>query len=1056
MQKYLLKQQFEGFSVSTLEGLHKGYDRFQTFLSQLEIHGAGVSHEDTNQKFLRVFERDVKGITASSSNTQNVAFVSAENTNNTNDVSTAYSVSSPSVSKSQKEGSSSYTNEVIHSFFVNKLSAPQLDYHDLEQINDDDMEEMDLKLQVAMISMKIKKFHKRTGRKMQFDTKDPVGFDKTKLECFNCHKIGHFARDCRAKRNQDNKRRDVGYNGNKTRDNGRRPAYQDDSKALVTINGEDIDWSGHVEEDAQNYAMMAYSSSNSGFDNKASDLEDTPVNDRFADRMHAVPPHMTGNYMPSGPDVEIDYSKFTYGPKQTLANESDSTPSEYTSCESDSSLETSTSMSEPVKNASKVVCEPKVWTDAPIIEEYESDSDNDSVSNVQEDKEKLSFAFIDSVKHVKTSRKNIKETGTTNHSPKIEKQDRNDHTRKGLRYAFTRKACFDDPHRALKDKGIVDSGCSRHMTGNKAHLADYQEFKGGSFAFRGSNKMITGKGKIKTGSYMISGEDKIDISKKMLSFMRLWTSIAKLDFLCSHSGKPVVITEASIRGDILFNDVDEIDCLTNEAIFENLTLMGYEGDLTKLTFQNALFSPQWKFLIHTIIHCLSSKSTSWDQFPTNIASAVICLATNRKFNFSKMIFDGFLLWRLSKKKKLSKRKFVSKHGRKNAKSGPTKDDSDKLDAELEEDMEYIDTEEALNEGRQSTIDIARPDDDTVRPDVSTARQELSTVGPTTTPTTTTIFDDKEMTLADTLIKLKDDKAKDKGKGGLDEPESTKKMTKSDFDAAQIARDKEIARQIGKYNVDERAKLLAEYFERRKKQLAKERVAAIRNKPPTKTQLRRLMTTYLKNIGRSEDDERMIRDMKKKAEEESSDKGVDSIKKRKVRPRMKRMSKWQKTDGIKIYHYDSHGAEGIYYRIFRSDGSSRWIKTFSKLVKRFDRLDLVELYNLVMQRFKTTTPEEDGTETHMLAERRLINLEGMIEERRIFKCWFYHHTTNGHQFTMFNRHQELTSPEANGFCKELASPKQTDLALAIPEQMATGKEISNPFMAGSFPKTTRPT
>nr|GEV54409.1 ribonuclease H-like domain-containing protein [Tanacetum cinerariifolium] len=235
--------------------------------------------------------------------------------------------------------------------------------------------------------------------------------------------------------------------------------------------------------------------------NKVSDLEDTLINDRFANGMHAVPPPMTGNYMPSGPNVKIYYSKFTYGPKQTSAEESDSKPSEYASCKSDSSVQTSTSMPEPVDNASKVVCEPKVWTNSPNIEDYESDSDNDSVSNVQEDKEKPSFAFTDSVKHVKTSRENINEIGTTNHNPKIEKQDRNGHTRKGLRYAFTRKACFvcDNPHRDLKDKGIVNSGCSRHMTGNKAHLANYQEFKGGSVSFGGSNGRITGKGKIKTG-----------------------------------------------------------------------------------------------------------------------------------------------------------------------------------------------------------------------------------------------------------------------------------------------------------------------------------------------------------------------------------------------------------------------------------------------------------------------------------------------------------------------------------------------------------------------------
>ncbi|GJZ07930.1 hypothetical protein Tco_0542213 [Tanacetum coccineum] len=80
MQKYILKQQFEGFSVSNSEGLHKGYDRFQSLLSQLEIHGAGVSTEDANQKFLRVFESDVKGSTVSSSNAQNVAFVSSKST----------------------------------------------------------------------------------------------------------------------------------------------------------------------------------------------------------------------------------------------------------------------------------------------------------------------------------------------------------------------------------------------------------------------------------------------------------------------------------------------------------------------------------------------------------------------------------------------------------------------------------------------------------------------------------------------------------------------------------------------------------------------------------------------------------------------------------------------------------------------------------------------------------------------------------------------------------------------------------------------------------------
>ncbi|GJZ29455.1 hypothetical protein Tco_0574102 [Tanacetum coccineum] len=105
-------------------------------------------------------------------------------------------------------------------------------------------------------------------------------------------------------------------------------------------------------------------------------------------------------------------------------------------------------------------------------------------------------------------------------------------------------------------------------------------------------------------------------------------------------GKTIVITESSVRRDLHFNDEDGIACLTNTEIFENLQLMGYENLSDKLTFYKSYFSPQWKYLIHTILQCLSSKSTAWNEFGTNIASAVICLAKKQKFNFSKLIFDA--------------------------------------------------------------------------------------------------------------------------------------------------------------------------------------------------------------------------------------------------------------------------------------------------------------------------------------------------------------------------------------------------------------------------------
>ncbi|GKA28221.1 hypothetical protein Tco_0714389 [Tanacetum coccineum] len=247
MQKYILKQQFEGFSVSNSEGLHKGYDRFQSLLSQLEIHGAGVSTEDANQKFLRslpsawsqvslimrtkpgvdslsfddlynnlrVFENDIKGSTASPFSTQNVAFVS-ENTSSTNDVSTAYGVSNPSGHNSQYEQTSSY------SLLANQSSCPQLDHEDLEQLDEFDLEEMDLKWQVAMISMRMKKFYKKTGRKLQFNAKEPNSRDK----------------------------------------DGRRSGKKKDFKALVTIDGEGVDWTSHSEEE-EDYALMACNSSGS-------------------------------------------------------------------------------------------------------------------------------------------------------------------------------------------------------------------------------------------------------------------------------------------------------------------------------------------------------------------------------------------------------------------------------------------------------------------------------------------------------------------------------------------------------------------------------------------------------------------------------------------------------------------------------------------------------------------------------------------------------------------------------------------------------------------------
>ncbi|GKA35255.1 putative ribonuclease H-like domain-containing protein [Tanacetum coccineum] len=106
--------------------------------------------------------------------------------------------------------------------------------------------------------------------------------------------------------------------------------------------------------------------------------------------------------------------------------------------------------------------------------------------------------------------------------------------------------------------------------------------------------------------------------------------------------KKVIITETSVRSDLQLEDVEGTECLPNAIIFKQLTLMGYENLTQKLTFYKAFFSTQWKFLIHIILQCLSAKTTAWNEFGSTMASAVIYLATNQKFNFSKYICDNIV------------------------------------------------------------------------------------------------------------------------------------------------------------------------------------------------------------------------------------------------------------------------------------------------------------------------------------------------------------------------------------------------------------------------------
>nr|GEZ28194.1 hypothetical protein [Tanacetum cinerariifolium] len=106
--------------------------------------------------------------------------------------------------------------------------------------------------------------------------------------------------------------------------------------------------------------------------------------------------------------------------------------------------------------------------------------------------------------------------------------------------------------------------------------------------------------------------------------------------------KRIVVTEEVVREILQLDNAEGKICLPNDEIFAGLARMGYEKPSTKLTFYKAYFSSQWKFLIHTLLHSLSAKRTSWNEFSFAMASALICLSTGQRFNFSKYIFESLV------------------------------------------------------------------------------------------------------------------------------------------------------------------------------------------------------------------------------------------------------------------------------------------------------------------------------------------------------------------------------------------------------------------------------
>ncbi|KAI3745834.1 hypothetical protein L6452_08245 [Arctium lappa] len=106
--------------------------------------------------------------------------------------------------------------------------------------------------------------------------------------------------------------------------------------------------------------------------------------------------------------------------------------------------------------------------------------------------------------------------------------------------------------------------------------------------------------------------------------------------------KPLTVTEEVIRISLRLDDASGITSISNDELFSTLTRMGYGGPFGVFKFSKAKFSPQWRFFVHTLMHCISEKTTGWSEFSSTIAYALVCLATARKYNFSKMIFNDLV------------------------------------------------------------------------------------------------------------------------------------------------------------------------------------------------------------------------------------------------------------------------------------------------------------------------------------------------------------------------------------------------------------------------------